>query len=61
MSFALYLIGIILIMIGVVWALVTAGVAAFKIAIICLILFGIGIMTGVIKTRPKDPPSGPAV
>lgn len=61
MSFALYLIGIILIMIGVVWALLTAGVAAFKIAIICLILFGIGILTGVIKTRPKDPPSGPVV
>ena len=59
MSFALYLIGCALIIIGVVWALFTAGVAMVKIAIISVILLGIGILTGVIKTRPKDPPRGP--
>ena len=53
MSFALYLIVFVLI-----WALITAGVAIFKIAIICVIILGIAVLTGVIKTRPKDPPKG---
>jgi len=59
MSFGLYLIGFILVIVGIAWALVTAGVAMFKIAIVCIILLGIAVLTGVIKTRPKDPPSGP--
>jgi hypothetical protein len=59
MSFALYLIGFILVIAGVAWALITAGVEMIKIAITCLILLGIGVLTGVIKTRPKDPPKGP--
>lgn len=59
MSFALYITGFILIICGVAWALVSAGVAMFKIAIVSLILLGIGILTGVVKTRPKDPPRGP--
>ncbi|QWV92694.1 hypothetical protein KP004_16125 [Geomonas oryzisoli] len=59
MSFALYIIGFILIISGVAWALVTAGVAMFKIAIVSIILLGVGILTGVVKTRPKDPPRGP--
>lgn len=59
MSFALYIVGFILIIAGVAWALISAGVAMFKIAIACIILLGIGILTGVIHTRPKDPPRGP--
>ncbi|WP_224985014.1 hypothetical protein [Geomonas agri] len=59
MSFALYIIGFILVISGIAWALVTAGVAMFKIAIVSIILLGIGILTGVVKTRPKDPPRGP--
>lgn len=59
MSFALYLLGFVLVIVGVAWALVTAGVALFKIAITCLILLGIAVLTGVTKTRPKDPPKGP--
>jgi len=61
MSFALYLFGFVLIIIGIAWALVTAGVAVIKIAIICVILLGIAVLTGVVKTRPKDPPKGPQV
>ena len=61
MSFALYIFGFVLIISGVAWALVTVGVAMFKIAIVCIILLGIGILTGVINTRPKDPPRGPHV
>ena len=59
MSFALYIVGFILVISGIAWALVTAGVAMFKIAIVCIILLGIAILSGVVKTRPKDPPRGP--
>ncbi|MBJ6801676.1 hypothetical protein [Geomonas propionica] len=59
MSFALYIVGFILIIAGVAWALVAAGVAMFKIAIVAIILLGIAILSGVVKTRPKDPPRGP--
>ena len=39
------------------WAMVTAGVPTLYIAIACLILVGLGIITGVSKTRSKDPSS----
>jgi len=61
MSFALYLVGFALIIAGVAWAMLTAGVALVKMAIICLILLGIAVLTGVVNTRPKDPPRGPTV
>lgn len=61
MSFALYVFGFTLVIIGVAWALFTAGVAFIKIAIACVILLGIAVLTGVVKTRPKDPPKGPTV
>jgi len=59
MSFLLYLIGFLLIIAGVAWALVVAGVAVLYISITCLILLGVGILTGVVTTRPKDPPNKP--
>ncbi|WP_026841549.1 hypothetical protein [Citrifermentans bremense] len=59
MSFALYVAGFMLVIGGIAWALVEAGLAMFKIAIVCIILLGIAILTGVVKTRPKDPPRGP--
>jgi hypothetical protein len=59
MSFALYLVGFLLIIAGLAWALITAGIAFVKIAIVCLILLGVAVLSGVVKTRPKDPPSGP--
>jgi hypothetical protein len=61
MSFTLYLIGFILIIAGVAWALIVAGVAALYIAITCLILLGVAVLTGVINTRPKDPPKRPSI
>ncbi|HYD33755.1 MAG TPA: hypothetical protein VEA39_04220 [Methylophilaceae bacterium] len=54
MSFAIYLIGFVIFVAGVAWALMTAGVDTVYIAIACLILLGIGIMMGVSKTRAKD-------
>jgi membrane-bound acyltransferase YfiQ involved in biofilm formation len=55
MSFALYLIGFIIFVAGVAWALSVAGVSTTYIAIAVVILVGLGIFTGVTRTRAKDP------
>jgi membrane-bound acyltransferase YfiQ involved in biofilm formation len=54
MSFAIYLVGFLIFIAGVAWALMTAGVDTIYIAIACVILLGIGIMMAVSKTRSKD-------
>jgi len=56
MSFALYMLGLAVLLGGIAWALITAGVAATYVAIACLIVAGIGIMMAVSRTRAKDPP-----
>ena len=55
MSFALYLVGFLVLIGGVAWALMTAGVRPLYVAITCVIMLGIGILTGVTRTRSKDP------
>jgi hypothetical protein len=57
MSFALYLVGLAILLGGIAWALLTAGLAATYVAIACLIVAGIGIMMAVSRTRAKDPPA----
>jgi hypothetical protein len=57
MSFALYMIGFIIFMAGLVWAAVVAGVPQLYIGIGVLLLLGIGIFSAVSKTRSKDPPT----
>ena len=57
MNFPIYLIGFILVIAGVAWGLSVAGVSQTYIIIACVILLGLGIMSGVAKTRMKDPPS----
>jgi hypothetical protein len=56
MSFAIYLVGFIILLAGVVWGLSTAGVPSIWIGVAALILLGLGIITGVSQTRSKDPP-----
>ncbi|HWH81852.1 MAG TPA: hypothetical protein VNU71_06410 [Burkholderiaceae bacterium] len=56
MSFALYIVGLALLVGGIAWALVTAHVAPVYIGIACLIVLGIGVMMAVSRTRTKDPP-----
>ena len=58
MSFALYLVGFIIFIGGVAWALSVAGVPELYIAIAVVILVGLGILTGVTRTRTKDPSTG---
>ena len=58
MSFALYLVGFIILIAGLVWAATTAGVPQLYITIGVVILLGIGIISAVSRTRSKDPPVG---
>ena len=55
MSFALYMLGLVVLLSGVAWALIAAGIAGTDIAIACLIILGLGIMMAVSRTRSKDP------
>jgi hypothetical protein len=57
MSFVLYMVGVAVLLGGVAWALILAGVAATYIAIACMVLAGLGIMGAVARTRMKDPPN----
>jgi hypothetical protein len=54
MSFALYLIGFVIFVAGVAWALSVAGVSHTYIGIAVVILIGLGVVTGVTRTRTKD-------
>lgn len=55
MSFALYLIGLLLLVGGIAWGLSVAGIASVYIGIACVVVLGIGIMSAVSRTRTKDP------
>ncbi|GAA0769668.1 hypothetical protein LRH25_02460 [Ideonella azotifigens] len=54
MSFAIFLIGLVLLVAGVAWGMVAVGIAPLYIGITCLIVLGIGIMSAVSRTRTKD-------
>ena len=56
MSFAIYMFGLLVLLGGVAWGLVAAGLAMTYIVITCLVVGGIGIMMAVSRTRAKDPP-----
>lgn len=58
MSFALYMIGLAILIGGIGWGLMVAGVATIYILIACLIVAGLGVMMAVSRTRSKDPPVG---
>ena len=55
MSFALYLLGTLIFIGGVAWALVALHVSQQWVLIVCVILIGAGIFKGVTRTRTKDP------
>jgi hypothetical protein len=54
MSFAIYFVGLLLLVGGIAWGLTVAGVSAAYVGIACLIVLGIGIMMAVSRTRTKD-------
>lgn len=56
MSFALYVFGFSLVIAGVAWGLVLAGLSTQYVIIVCVVLLGIAVLTGVTRTRLKDTP-----
>lgn len=56
MSFIIYLIGFAFVIGGIGWALAVMGVSTLHVTIVCLILVGIAILTGVTRTRTRDQP-----
>jgi len=56
MSFPIYLLGFAFVIGGIAWGLSVAGVPSLYIVIACVVMVGIGILSGVSKTRMKDPP-----
>lgn len=56
-SFALYLIGMLIIIGGLAYGASLAGLATQWIMVGVVVLLGIGIVAGVSKTRRRDPPA----
>jgi len=57
MSFALYMFGLAVLLAGIAWGLIVAGLAVTYVVIACLVVAGLGIMMAVSRTRAKDPPA----
>ena len=58
-SFAIYLIGFVIVIIGLAWGATLMGVPPIWIGVAVLVLIGIGVLSGVSKTKRPDPPSTP--
>ena len=56
-SFSIYLIGFIVLIVGLAVAAVLLGAPTQWIVVGAIILVGIGILTGTSRTKTKDPPS----
>lgn len=54
-SFGIYLIGFILVIGGLAYAAHLAGLAPLYIGIGVVVLLGLGILTGVTRTKRRDP------
>ncbi|MGD0840413.1 MAG: hypothetical protein ABSA32_04565 [Candidatus Acidiferrales bacterium] len=55
MSFGLYLIGYAIVIIGLIYAADLMHVPTRWIVVLAIVLVGAGILSGVKKTRQKDP------
>ncbi len=54
-SFGIWVIGYLIFLVGVAWAMVALGVPQQWVIIGTVILLGIGIITGVSRTKRRDP------
>ncbi|MGN6668333.1 MAG: hypothetical protein ACTHKH_15390 [Trinickia sp.] len=54
MTLVIYLIGWLILIGGVSWALITMHVAQQYVAIVAVILLGIGVVTGATRARGRD-------
>jgi hypothetical protein len=57
-SFGIYIIGFVILIIGLALAAHMLGVPTVWIGIGIIVLIGIGILSGVGRTKHPDPPSG---
>jgi positive regulator of sigma E activity len=58
-SFSTYLIGFIILIIGLAIAAVLVGVSQTWVVVGCIVLIGIAILMATTRTKPKDPPVPP--
>ena len=58
-SFSTYLIGFIVLIIGLAIAAILLGVSQTWVVVGCIVLIGIGILMATTRTKPKYPPSPP--
>lgn len=58
-SFSTYLIGFIVLIIGLAIGAIYLGVSTIWVTIGTIILIGIGILMATTRTKPKDPPAPP--
>ncbi len=56
-SFVLYLLGFVILSAGLLFGAHMLGVATQWIAVMGMILLGVGVITGVAKTRRRDAPA----
>lgn len=56
-SFSTYLIGFIVLIIGLAIAMILVGVPQIWVVVGCIVLIGIGILMATTRTKPKDPPA----
>jgi hypothetical protein len=54
-NFLVYLIGTLLVVAGLAYAAIRLGIATPWIVAAALVVIGIGLMGGIVKTRQKDP------
>ncbi|MGI9043808.1 MAG: hypothetical protein ACR2GK_06740 [Gemmatimonadaceae bacterium] len=58
-SFSTYLIGFIVLIIGLAVAAYLVGAPAMWIAVGVIVMIGIGILSATSRTKTKDPPTAP--
>ena len=58
-SFSTYLIGFIVLIIGLAIAAILVGVSQTCVVVGCIVLIGLGILTATTRTKTKDPPGPP--
>jgi len=57
MNFMLYMVGVLIVVLGIAYGANRLGLSSTWITIISLIVIGLGVMGAVSKTRQKDPPA----
>jgi len=60
MSFSLYAMGFVIVIAGLAWGMIKAGMPTEWTVIISVVLIGVGILSAVNQTRSRDLPKDPS-